>query len=138
MVKIENIAKEFLGDKVIISLPPRDEYAEEWELELILEEGDKLDLIDAIRRMETEPEKGKEILKDQDDVVRRIIERSYKDTLTEQQITSLLLNRSIEIILELSFKFGVRDRKAYDALLTKRNEEIKNLGESGLPEKETQ
>lgn len=138
MVSFENVAREFLGDKVHVVIPPREDFKDEWEFDLLLTEGDKLTLIDALRRMESEPAKSKEILKQQDDLVRNILIASYPD-MDKKAIDSAVLHRSTEILLELSFKFGIRDRNAYNALLAKQKSEIKKMqGDESQPEKEAE
>jgi len=137
MVNITNVAKEWLGDTVHIVLPTTFDFKDEWELDLQLKEGDKIDLLDIISKLE-KADDIKPLLEKQEGVIKEIIRRSYTSILTDDQINNLCMKRSAEILLELSFKFGIRDREAYEALLERKQQEIKNIREGVQPIKESQ
>lgn len=138
MVKIENIAKEWAGGTVDIVLNADGyDYEEDWELSLSVKEGDKLELIEIYRLLEDDSVADKSsVYKRQEDLVKDLLLRTYKDSIGEEKISEIVVMRSLEIALELMFKFKLKDRKAFEAIAQAKDSKIKEIMEGDQPQKE--
>jgi hypothetical protein len=128
-LKVENAVEEWVKGGYKIVLPKNVDRPEEVEINLKPEMEDKIDLMNL--QKELEESKDKEVYKKVMDVIHRIIIKSYPNIGAEGQ-KFILTKFGDELLLELYFIWGWRNRAAYEALLVKQKKTIEDIKNGNL------
>lgn len=123
-MKIENAVEEWVKGGYKIVLPKNTEREEEVEINLKPEMEDKIDLMNL--QKELEESKDKAVYSKVMEIIKRIIQKSYP-SLKPEGHTEIITRFGDEILLELYFIWGWRNREAYDALLKKQKKTIEEI-----------
>lgn len=147
MVRIEDKLGEIVKGTIKIEIEDKQTPDEMIEFELKPTEGDKSDIFynykklselssryeEAVKRNTLTPEfieihdkKSRELMEYQNIVAKRMLERSYP-AFVKEQISSILVMYGNEILIELYMFWGLVNKKAYEALKKKQEEELKKL-----------
>jgi hypothetical protein len=131
MVKIENVANNYLEGKLEIVLPKDETRKEELEFSIDMDLNDLNEFAFLLAKSASgDLEEGKNALEEQQKILRRVLQKSYP-SFDEKTIRSIIIQHGNELLLEIYLTTGLRDRKAWNALLEKRDSELKKFKENG-------
>lgn len=127
-MRIENAAKEYIDGKIQIVLEKNKERKDDLEFELLvpLLLKVKLETVQYEIQDKNSKKKTEDVLTEQMDVLRLILEKSYP-TMTKEWSENVLMKYGHELLLELFFVWGWRDREAYQAMVEAKKKMISDL-----------
>lgn len=121
MVKIENVAKDYLEGNIELTT----ESGIEFSVDMDLEDLNDLSFIMA-KQAAGKFDDAKANLKEQQDILKRILKKSYP-SFNDKQINRIVFEHGNELLLEIQLTSGLRDRKSWEALKAKKQMELDKL-----------